>query len=80
MGMMGHQPNMAVMGPHGGVVVITGKGMGMPHVLNGCHKCNNTHRNLKKGGFCKYCVCEKCGGDGWKEQKGRICKKMKVKH
>jgi hypothetical protein len=52
----------------------------MPHVIQGCHKCHNTHYNAKKGRPCKYCVCEKCGGDGWKESKGKICKKIKVKH
>ena len=76
---MGMQPMMAPYG-QGKVIVITGKGQGMPHVIPNCFKCRNTHWNAKKGRPCKYCVCEKCGGDGWKESKGKICKKMKVKH
>jgi hypothetical protein len=51
----------------------------MPHVKQMCRHCQGTHVDYRKGRPCKYCVCEKCGGDGWREDKNKACKKMKIK-
>jgi hypothetical protein len=72
---MHQQPTAQV---HVGGVTVGIQGPRGCHVIPHCGRCHNTHlMGLKP---CPYCVCYKCGGDGYIQSKHKGCKKIKVMH